>query len=199
MSVFLLTHFPPADFTYLFAEAFQSNMFSRNIPVNTATRNSIIAQDGMVVFNSDTDEFEAWYNSQWNPFGIINPVKQIVGTITSAQLNNLASSPVVIVPGQGTGTVVMATNAFLEYVPGTIGFTGSGQTQLNIGPVVDLLIGPATGQMGTTTGISVFGSIASQNVPTVDMNNQNLQIITTGTISSGNGSLKYNIMYLDYI
>ncbi len=73
MSVKTLEKYPPSDYTQFYSRNYSLTEFVRTIPITTNERDTFIGQDGMVVFNSDNDRFEAWYNFQWNPFGVTGP------------------------------------------------------------------------------------------------------------------------------
>jgi hypothetical protein len=152
MSVSHLQQNPPASWTYLYAQAFQSANFSQNIPITTVQRDNIAALDGMIIFNSDVEMFQAYYNGSWNPFGATGSTGPASGPTGSTG------------PTGTTGN----TGPTGPLGTGPTGPTGSTGTTGNTGPTGPLGTGPTgiTGPTGVTGGISTNAYIYAANLTT---------------------------------
>lgn len=69
MSVHSLTQFPSANWTFLNAQSWSADQFLQSRAITTTQRNAIIPSNGMIVFNTNTNEFEGYYGGQWNAIG----------------------------------------------------------------------------------------------------------------------------------
>lgn len=69
MSLILLTKFPPDDWTNLSVRSLGASDDLQCHPISSLIRDSLSPSDGMLIFNSDNNSFEGYWNSSWNSFG----------------------------------------------------------------------------------------------------------------------------------
>jgi hypothetical protein len=63
-------------------------------------------------------------------------VQKVTGTIASAQVLNLFSTPQSILSAPGPGLVIASISLLLVYEFGTVAYSGGGDLQLLLGPMV---------------------------------------------------------------
>jgi hypothetical protein len=221
MSVSTLTRFPPAAWSELFVRNLSATEFLRSIPVTTAERDFILGQDGQIVFNSSIDSFQAWYNDMWNIFGtgIVGPtgptgptslILEASGVLTVNDIENLNSTGVVLLPAQGTGTVIEPTGIVFQVVYGGTPYTDADAFALGVfrspvsipGDLVNqaiYFIG-LNGLLGASQ--SYFeNSRASSTIntgpqPLTNVVNQPIWLYNLGTNpSGGNGTISWTLTY----
>lgn len=136
MSVHSLTQFPSANWTFLNAQSWSADQFLQSRAITTTQRNAIIPSNGMIVFNTNTNEFEGYYGGQWNAIGA-----------TGAQG---ATGPIGATGPVGATGAIGAT--------GPVGATGPIGATGGIGPTG--AVGP-TGNIGATGGVGPTGAVGA--------------------------------------
>ena len=125
-------------------------------------------------------------------------------TLTSSQLNNLATTPVAFGPTPASGTYLFPTAVVFEYTAGSTPFSVSGVT-LVLGFTTFLTDGnqewqslSATGFLDQTTS-QISGQAGGAGVAIVVSAANGAQLAMAasgGTISAGNGSLTVTVYYI---
>lgn len=122
-------------------------------------------------------------------------------TLTAAQINTMFTTPVLVIPAQGTGTIIVITRSWY-YLTGPTPFTGGGIFTLSFGsPVISAAIS-ATIPVATFTGLSVNAFLTSASTTafqgTSNALNQGVYASNaTGVFAGGAGStLTINVQYL---
>lgn len=134
MSVASLTKFPASSFTNLKSNSLQVNLDLQCTPIHTSTRNTITPSDGMIIFHVDDNQFEGYYSGGWNSFAMNQATDATVatGTLSSSNIDNLSTIPITLIPGQGTGTVIIPSLCVLNFIPGSTPYTNGDTFTPNI-------------------------------------------------------------------
>ena len=157
--------------------------------------------------------YQAFYDESGGFTPIGGGVLQSVEVaLTAAQIAALAAAdpgtPVTLVPAPGAGMAILPISVYIEYVPGSVGFSSSGSVSILVGT------GPPDDTDGEgifeTDGDSIFGLatptdgtkiVAMQNngitVNLSEIENQPLTIIGSSNVWSqdGNGTAKVFVTY----
>lgn len=94
MSVNTLLNYPPALWTLLKAVSLQVSDDVQLTPITTTNRDAITPSDGMMIFNSTTNQFEGYHDGTWNSFG-------------GSGATGATSPTIVLKTGSGTGDYVL--------------------------------------------------------------------------------------------
>lgn len=116
----------------------------------------------------------------------------VSGELTSSQLKNIASSPVVAVAAPGSGKVISVVQVAARYVYGGTAYGGTGNLLLDENGQNSTVFTLAQMQ-GTADAYAWNAAGVSQN--TVDPRNQPLRFTSATNYTTGNGTVKWNIDY----
>jgi hypothetical protein len=129
------------------------------------------------------------------------PLGALVVSLTTAQLEAMFGTPVPIIPAPAANQAIIAKEAVLEMIPGTVAFTGGGAVELVYhGGSTSAVTGSVPASVVTAAGsspttITELGQGVGSNglsVPVgvgVDITN------LTAAFATGNGSAKVHIWY----
>jgi hypothetical protein len=139
----LLLKYPPAIYTNLKSQSIQVSEYVQCTALTTVERNTISAGDGMIIYNSDTSDFEGYFNGSWHT--ITNGETGPTGPVGPTGLPGLTGA---IGPTGAQGPTGSQGITGLVGPTGVIGPTGSSVTGSQ---------GP-TGAQGVTGEQGVTGS-----------------------------------------
>jgi hypothetical protein len=174
------------------------------------TTGDISAGDVRTVVNDITDSYEdlitAGTTSQywrgdktWQTF----PTSEITGSLTSAQINDLDTTPITILGTAGANKYYVIENCAFHYKAGGTGFTTSDPLVLYYN-TANTRISVAVNQTDIATTTSKINlSIPTGYLDTTDNNasfpvtiiNDSVVIKADGAISGGNGTINFSIKY----
>jgi hypothetical protein len=208
----MLLKSPASSYTTLHSESLQVNTDLQCTPITSDQRDAIDASDGMIIFNEDNNGFEGYFGSSWNTImgGATTMLIQATGTLSSSNIDNMHSTPIQLIAGQGTGTVIVPCLTSLQFIPGVTGYVGA--TGFN--PIIYRGTNIAANRIGNyqwaaspsvlsgSTGI--YQSIMNQTtttgtyIATTTIDNQAIFIADGSSApfpSGGNGTIKWKITY----
>lgn len=170
--------------------------------------------------NEDGKDFLALYDKQTGFVGGIDNTGtgwgslatalsgQIQTTVTSAQLLSLHTTPIVLVPAQGAGTVVLPTVASMIYFAGTTPYTITGSDGIlyvnwNANNLYESCTGledagfldQTTSQFQSVSAYTYTVSTETTPIPLSVVENQPLTLSIADTLTLGNGTVQVNILY----
>jgi len=138
-----------------------------------------------------------------------SPSKQIIlsnsGSLTSVNITGLFTTPITLVPAQGSGTLIVIDQIIINYVFGTTQYSGGGNLSLTYQNNTGI---PATqsailGNFITDiqSGISTFGNggFALNGADSSILNYPIVLSNATGSFFGGNGTLTYTVHYRVFI
>jgi hypothetical protein len=131
-------------------------------------------------------------------------LKLVSINLTSAQILALNATPILVLAGQGAGTVILPICWQVNVVPGSVAYSGAGTMELiwnNASPVVaagtqtqvNAGLNEATGTNGL--GLAIFTAIINGSGSAGKIN-QSLYITCTANPSNGNGTATVTVYYI---
>ena len=171
------------------------------------TTGDISANDVRTVVNDITDSYEnlitAGTTSQywrgdktWQTF----PLLEATGTLTSAQINDLDTTPIQLIAAPGANKLILIENGSFNYVASTIGF-GNGIIEIvyGTGDVINQFnndndISGTTSKVINILPVNVLSGTARYSTFNATVINQPIKIQADNS-AGGNGSIKFSIKY----
>ena len=170
-------------------------------------KNNENGKDFLALYDKQTG-FVGGIDNTGTGWGSLTTVLPTQTTVTSAQLLSLHTTPIVLVPAQGAGTVVLPTVASIIYFAGTTPYTITGSdgnlfVNWNANNLYEACSGLADiGFLDQTTSqfqsISAFTyTVSSENtpIPLSVVENQPLTLSIADALTLGNGTVQVNILY----
>lgn len=157
---------------------------------------ALTLENGMIVYNTDDDEFNLAQGGTWSNFSP-NATQTETVSITSPQLLGMFNAPVNILPAPGAGKAIIVTNVIFDYVFNTTAYQAGGTIQLFYGaktatassalPAAALTAGAGT----VTTGASVTTQRNAADVANAAITLSN----NTAAFTTGDGTAKVTVFY----
>lgn len=190
--------------------------YAKTVSWNRYVRNTALDADGLVTLSEYTGssfpvEAGVWQNNcilsiisgplqglYYNtgsvavPFWTLMPISPVLTDtfhITSAEILNLFSTPVPLVPAPGAGKYIIVDKIIFKYNRGTISYTGAGNTNVTMGA------NPSV-QFGTILGLG--SSVITQSGPSSVTLTEDTGLSLTHTIAplvNGNGTADITVVY----
>lgn len=168
------------------------------------TTGDISANDVRTVVNDITDSYEdlitAGTTSQyWRGDKTFQnlPILELNGTLTAAQINDLDTTPLVLLGLAGANKYYVVDSGSFHYKPATTGFTGSFTLRLRFTTETarDIITNALDDSSLNTTTAAIRLSNSSNNTYSNTIINQSVEMYSTGAISGGDGTINYSIRY----
>lgn len=173
-------------------------------------KNNEDGKDFLALYGDKQTGFVGGIDNTGTGWGSLTTVLPTQTTVTSAQLLSLHTTPIVLVPAQGAGTVVLPTVASMIYFAGTTPYTITGSdgnlfVNWNANNLYIACSGlEDTGFLDQTTSqfqsLSAFTETVSSggantSIPLSVVENQPLTLSIADTLTLGNGTMQVNILY----
>lgn len=176
--------------------------------LTTVQRDAITSPStGLIIYNIDTDRYEYWNGSEWFGIGqnLASPIVVKIN-ISNAAMLTLDSVPVSIAAAYGSGYALIPSSVAYRYSYASAGFAGtftnlfvkcstkaaSSSTSFAVIPKTNLLA--ATSNRSGVTGINTGATVDAI------VDNDGLEIMADGTVTTGGGTLTIWVTYsiIDY-
>lgn len=124
-----------------------------------------------------------------------------IGTISSAQIQNLVNTPITLIPAPGAGNAIEIQSLVMSYVPGTTPYSSASamNIMLGLGPnwLATFLL--STAVAGLVGYYSTYFPQGSPYLPVLSSTKDNLPLLAQnqGGINpvGGDGVINYDILY----
>jgi len=164
--------------------------------LTTAQINALTLANGMIVYNTDDDEFNLAQGGVWSNFSP-NATQTVTVPITSAQLLGMNGEFVPIIPAPGQGKAIVVNFFTFDYAYNTTAYQNGGTIVLvygntGTGATSPMAAAALTANAGTLTIVSAPAtprdSATIANQPVVLANN-------TAPFITGDGTAKVTVFY----
>lgn len=119
------------------------------------------------------------------------------GSLSSAQILALNSSPVTIVPAQGAGTIIQVDSVVMEMVSGTPYVLGFGTVSVDYSAAGTVATAGCTNTwvQAAANAVCFIVPISLTNTAATNVVNAGIRIIATGNPTTGTGTIQYRVRY----
>jgi len=154
---------------------------------------------GQLVYNTDLSQFQYYNGTAWVSLAYGLGVPQTVKvTLSSAQLLDLANTPVDLIAAQGAGLSIVINTFSVKYTYGTAAYDFAGALYCGFSSIIastTTLANVSNSALATTNNVS--GTISGSTLGGTDrlVSNDKLQISTDTNPTVGDGTLTLWISY----
>jgi hypothetical protein len=155
--------------------------------------------NGLLVYNTDLSQFQYYNGVAWVGLAYGLGVPQTVKvTLSSAQLLDLANTPVDLIAAPGAGLSIVINTFTVKYTYGTVPYDFAGALYCGFSSIIastTTLANVSNSALATTNNVS--GSVFATTFGTTDrlVSNDKLQISTDTNPTVGDGTLTLWISY----
>lgn len=166
------------------------------------TTGDISANDVRTVVNDITDSYEdliiAGTTSQywrgdktWQTL----PIYEATGTLTSAQINALDTTPITLLGVAGANKYYVIENTSFHYKAGGTGFTTTAPLRIGYNTASAVILEPLTDTILNGTTSKVYNAYPIDSDFGTAVINDSIILTSGDPISGGNGTINYSIKY----
>lgn len=166
------------------------------------TTGDISAQDVRTVVNDITDSYEnlitAGTTSQywrgdktWQTL----PLLELNGTLSSAQINALDTTPITLLGVAGANKYYVIENTSFHYKAGTTGFTTTAPLRIGYNNASEIILEPLTDAILNGTTSIVYNAYPTDLDFSTSVINDSIILASGDPISGGDGTINYSIKY----
>jgi hypothetical protein len=191
---------------------------SAALEIKSTTRGSVLARmttaqavaiavptAGMEVFNTDTQSIAVYTTSGWRDQVGPTGTQYMSGVLTAAQINDMYTTGISLIPAQGANTAIVVTGFLLELDSDTVVFTGGGAIGLQYGDAghaglavsatiaATLLTGAGVDRMSFVSG-TVTNAVTANYVNTPVAITNATGVFAAGGTSTVNWKIWYSIV-----
>jgi len=170
----------------------------KDFNVKIALKNIFTKIDEIIRNLSDKEDYitpgttsQYWRGDKtWQEF----PVYEAVGSLTSAQINGLNTTPIVLLGSAGADKHYVIESTSFYYIAGTTGFTITGNVKLGYVTANVTILEPVSNSTMTGTTSQIENIYSANKVFSTAIINDSIRL-TSGAISGGDGTINYSIKY----
>lgn len=166
--------------------------------LTTVQRDALTPTNGLVVYNTDTDTYQYWNGVAW--FGIgqdLSTPLVVKVDLSSAEILALDATAKIVAVAAGAGYALIPTQVVSRFTYGSAQYAGSFNIVLKATTVTTsnpmFLIDGA--QIKAAANRSSLGTVQTSSAYNAIIENDSLELKSTGAITTGDGTLTVWVTY----